>query len=71
MLNLQELYDGKEVYRDNVNFDNWGLGFDSCGLQFLDKETYFLPLAESPNASRKEESTIASILVSQTQLIED
>ena len=60
---LRKMVEDKENYVENTAHDEWALSFDDCGEHFFDLQTYFLPLAESPNISRMDDLRIGGILV--------
>jgi hypothetical protein len=63
---VREMVVERKNYEDKADYDNWALSIDSCEEDFLDLETYFLPLAESPYFSTlREDLVIGGILVQQ------
>jgi len=60
---LRDIVEGKDDYSEKVEFDDWALSLDDCGEEFYDTETFFLPLAESPDASHRENLELCGILV--------
>jgi hypothetical protein len=60
---VREMIVDRENYEDKVEYDHWAFSVDDCGEHFLGLETYFLPLAESPDFSRKRNLSIGGIFV--------
>jgi hypothetical protein len=49
---------------DRAHFaDDWAFSLDDCGDEYYANDTYFIPLAESPDASRVQTLTICGLLV--------
>lgn len=52
------------MYPDRNKFaDDWAFSLDDCGEEYYANNTYFIPLAESPDASRVQTLTICGLLV--------
>jgi len=60
---VREMIKDRGNYEDKVDHDHWAFRVDDCGEHFFDLETYFLPLAESPDFLRRSNLSIGVILV--------
>jgi hypothetical protein len=60
---LREMIEDRENYEDKVEHDDWAFSLDDCGDDYFDLSTYFLPLAESPDFSPRDNLHIGGIFV--------
>ncbi|KAH8881099.1 HET-domain-containing protein [Thozetella sp. PMI_491] len=55
----------------NEEFDAWAFGLDHCGIAYWEDQSFFLPLAISPDASEWDNLVVCGLIVQQAANFED